>query len=324
VKRREFIAGLAAAGWPFAASGQQTGLPVIGFLNANRSTETAFQAAAFRKGLSEFGYMEGQNVFIEYRWGEGKYEALPALARELVDRRVTVICATPSPAAVAAKAATSTIPVVFTTAFDAVRLGLVASFNRPGGNLTGLSQLSGMLGPKRLELLRGMVPDNASIALLANPSNRNAEPEIMEIQKAARALGQQLFVVNASTESQLESAFASIVEKRAAAVLLIADGFLFSLRERIVALTLQHRMPAIFENREYAEAGGLLAYGANNTDNLITAGQYVGRILKGAKPSDLPVVQPTKFELVINLRTARAIGLDVPPTLLALADEVIE
>jgi putative ABC transport system substrate-binding protein len=266
MRRRQFIAGLAgaAAAWPVAVRAQQTGLPVIGFLNANRSSETAFHASAFRKGLFEFGYVEGQNVLIEYRWAEGRYDALPALARELVDRHVTVICATPSPAALAAKAATSTIPIVFTTAFDAVRLGLVASFNRPGGNLTGLSQLSGMLGPKRLELLRGIVPDQASIALLVNPSNRNAQPEIMEVQEAARAVGQRLFVVNAGTEGELDSAFASIVEKRATAVLLIADAFLFSLRERIVALTLQHRIPAMFENRESAEAGGLLAYGARS------------------------------------------------------------
>jgi putative ABC transport system substrate-binding protein len=325
MRRREFIAGLGgAAAWPVVARAQQPGLPVIGFLNSGRASQSAFQVSAFRKGLFEFGYVEGKNVLIEYRWGEGRYDALPALATELVDRHVAVICAAPSPAALAAKAATSTIPIVFTSGFDAVRIGLVAALNRPGGNLTGISQLSGTLGGKRLELLRGLVAEQTPVTFLVNPSNRNAQPEITEVQEAARAGGQHIFVVNASTEGQLDSAFASIVEKRAVAVLVIADSFFLSLRGRIVALTLQHRIPGIFENREYAESGGLLAYGARGADILFTAGQYVGRVLKGEKPADLPVLQPTKFELIINLKTAKALGLTIPETLLATADQVIE
>jgi putative ABC transport system substrate-binding protein len=324
MRRREFIAGLAgAAAWPIVADAQQA-LQVVGFLNSGRKSQTASQVAGFRTGLSEFGFVEGRNVLIEYRWAEGAYDVLSALAAELVNRHVDVILASPSPAALAAKAATTTIPIVFTSAYDAVRIGLVTSFNRPGGNLTGISSLSGTLGAKRLDLLRRLVAGRSPVALLVNKSNRNAEPEIKDIQEAARATGLPLFVLNASTEGQLDLAFASIVEKRAAAVLVIADSSLFSLRERLLALTLAHRIPAVFETREYAEAGGLLAYGARNADNYVAAGQYVGRILKGEKPADLPVVQPTKFELVINLKTAKAIGLTIPEILLATADEVIE
>ena len=325
MRRREFIAGLgSAATWPLAASALLAALPVVGFLSSGQKSQTASQVAGVRKGLSEFGFVEGRNVLIEYRWAEGAYDTLPTLAAELVDRHVDVILATPSPAALAAKAATTTIPIVFTSGYDPVRIGLVTSFNRPGGNLTGIGQLSGMLGTKRLELLRRLVGGRSPVAFLVNPGNRNAQPEITDVQEAARANGQPLFVVNAGTEGQLDLAFASIAERRAAAVLVIADAFFFSLRDRIVALTLAHHVPAAFETREYAEAGGLLAYGTPNADNYVVAGQYVGRILKGEKPADLPVQQPTKFELVINLKTAKALGLTIPETLLATADEVIE
>jgi putative ABC transport system substrate-binding protein len=325
MKRRTFISlvGGAAAAWPLAAVAQQPpAMPVVGWLNA--SSTSAHLVAAFRQSLAEVGYVEGRDVAIEYRWVEGQYDRLPAIAAELVRRQVAVIVAAPIPAALAAKAATATIPIVFTVAADPVKLGLVASLARPSGNATGVSFFNAELGAKQLGLLHEFVPVAARIGLLVNPTNTNAEAVTTDVRVAASAIGVQIDVVHASDSREIEAAFATLVHNHDDALLIGADAFFFVRRLQLATLATRHAIPSIHFVREYAEAGGLMSYGTSLTEVYRQVGLYTGRILKGAKPADLPVVQSTKFEFVINLPTARAIGLDIPPTLLARADEVIE
>jgi putative tryptophan/tyrosine transport system substrate-binding protein len=325
MRRRELITllGGAAAAWPLAARAQQKAMPVIGFLNIGSPGPNAPFVAAFHQGLSETGYVEGQNVAVEYRWAEGRYDRLPALAADLVARKVDVIVAPGSPLALAAKNATSTIPIVFTGG-DPVAEGLVDSFARPGGNLTGVTFMNVELMPKRLELLSELVPQAGVIALLVNPNNSNADPTIRDVQEAARAKGVQLRVLRASTESEIDAAFTTLVQVQAGALVLGADPFFGQRRDQLVALAARHAVPAIADWRGFAAAGGLISYGTSFTDSVRQVGMYAGKILKGTKPADLPVQQPTKFELVVNLKTAQALGLTVPQMILARATEVIE
>jgi putative ABC transport system substrate-binding protein len=328
MKRREFITllGSAIATWPLAARAQQPAMPVIGHLNPQSPDGQTGRLRAFRQGLKEAGYVEGENVVIEYRWAEGQFDRLPALAAELVRRQVSVIVATGGPtSAMAAKAATTTIPIVFAVNEDPVRLGLVASLARPGSNLTGINFLQSELAAKRLELLRELVPGAARVAVLVNPANATtAETTLREAQAAARAMGLQVQVLNASTNREINSAFASLARERPDALFVGGDGFFLSRRIQLVNLASRHVVPAVFDARQFPEVGGLMSYGSNIEDWWRQVGVYAGRVLKGAKPADLPVVQPSKFELVINAETARMLDLRIPPTLLSVADEVIE
>ncbi len=307
-----------------AVSAQQKAMPVIGWLDSASAGFRALHMAAYYQGLSDTGYVEGENVTIEYRWAEDRYERLPALAADLVGRKVDVIATSNTPTALAAKGATSTIPIVFSVGGDPVELGLVASLARPGGNLTGLSMMFIELMPKLLELLCELVPQARVIALLVNPTNTLAEGMIRDVQEAARAKGVQLTILKAGTESEIDSAFASLVQPQAGALVVSSEPFFTSRREQLAALASRYAIPAIYGWRELAAAGGLISYGPSLAANSRQAGIYAGRILKGAKPADLPVQQPTTFELVVNLKTAKALGLTVPPSILGRADEVIE
>ena len=321
--RRELIAALgSAAALPLAARAQQS-LPVIGFLHQG-SRESVPLMNAFRKGLSQVGIIEGQNATIEERAADGHYERLPALATELVEHRVAVIAANFLPAALAAKAATQTIPIVFLSGSDPIGAGLVSSMNRPTGNVTGIAPMFTLLSTKNLELLHEFVPTVAVIGALANLSNPNAEHQLRDLRGAARVLGQELVVFGAKDEQEIDNSFAALAQRQVAALVVTADGFLISRRDQIVALAARYAVPTMYPLSQYVAAGGLMSYGANLPEAFLQTGTYVGRILKGAKPADLPVLQPTKVEFIINLKTARALGVDVPPKLLALADEVIE
>ena len=327
MRRREFITllGGAAASWPLAARGQQPAMPVIGFLNGASPGGYAPYVAAFRQSLKETGYVEGQNVTIEYRWAEGQYDRLPSLAAELVQQKVAVIAATSTPAALAAKAATSTVPIVFTTGGDPIKLGLVASLRRPGGNVTGATQLGVEVGPKRLELARELFPGATTVALLVNPANPLAATVSKDLQAVADTLGLRLHVLHASTEADFEVAFATAAQLRLAALVISdPDPWFVSHAAQLGALALRHSVPAIYQFRAFAAAGGLMSYGGSVTDNYRVAGVYVGRILKGEKPADLPVQQATKVELYINMKTARALGVTIPLPLSGRADEIFE
>jgi len=324
VKRREFITLLGgAAAWPLAARAQRPAMPVIGYFGQSLDFET-MRLAALRQSLSEAGYVEGESIAIEYQWVEGDYDRLAARAAELVRRRVALIFASSLPATLAAKAATATIPIVFVMGADPVKLGVVASLSRPGANVTGVTQFYGALGGKRLELVRELVPKASLIAVLTNPKNPNSEDHLADVRSAAQAIGQRILAFAASAESEIEPAFARLAREKADA-LLVADDTLFSTRRaQIVAQANARGIPAIYYSREFADAGGLISYGSRSPDNFRVAGAYIARILKGAQPADLPIQQPTKFELVINLKAANALNLTVPLTLQASADEVIE
>jgi len=327
MRRRNFITllGSAAAAWPLAARAQQGPIPVIGFLSARSPEESAHLIAAFRQGLAEGGFVEGQNVAIEFRWARGQYGLLPALAADLVSRRVNVLTtAGGEPAAVAAKRATSTIPIVFGSGSDPVRAGLVESWNRPGGNATGITFMTTLMEPKRLGLLRDLVPGVPLVGVLLNPSFPPAERQLRDIEEAARSVDQRIVIAKAGTDAELDAAFASLIKASVGGLLVGADPYFDTRRERIVAFAQQQRLPAIYQFREFAVAGGLLSYGIDVVDAYRQYGVYTARILKGARPADLPVLQPTKFELVINLKTARSLGVKISDNLLSLADEVIE
>jgi ABC-type uncharacterized transport system substrate-binding protein len=319
MRRREFITllGGTAAAWPLAARAQQPGMPVVGFLTALSEAETSYQIIPFRRGLSEGGFVEGRNVAIEYRFGDGQYERLTALAAEFVRRPVSLIVGAAPPAALAAKVATTTIPIVFIVGLDPVAAGLVASFNRPGGNATGISLITGPLGQKRVEFLQEFMPKAAAIAMLVNPVSPDAVPEIRDVQAVARASNVAIRIINASTAAEIESVFVALANSKPERLLVGSDPFFVLSRPQITALAAKLGV-------EFAAAGGLMSYGTSLAGAYREAGVYVSRILNGANPSDLPVLQPTRFELVINLKTARALRLTIPPTLLARADEVIE
>jgi putative ABC transport system substrate-binding protein len=326
VNRRQFITlfGGAAAGWPLSAQAQQPAMPVIGFLRSTTAAGAAHLVGAFRQGLGEVAFVEGQNVTIDYRWADHRTERMPGLAADLVRRQVAVIVAADGPATLASKGATSTVPIVFTLGNDPVRLGVVTSINRPEGNITGVSFVNTDLGAKRLGLLHELVPDAAMIAVLVDANNTEAEVVIRDAQEGALALGRQIVVAKVASERDFDLAFAMFVQQGARALLVTGGPFFNGHRRQIAVRAIRLAMPTIYTVREYVEAGGLMSYGTSQTDAFRRAGGYVGRILKGAKPAELPVLFPTKFELIINLATAKGLGLDVPPTLLARADEVIE
>ena len=325
MKRREFITFLGgAAVWPVAAHAQQPALPVIGFVNVGSPEGNQYLGAAFRQGVSETGYIEGQNVTIEYYWAEGYHDRLPGLVADLVRRRVSVIAATSTPAALAAKDVITTIPIVFETGGDPVALGLVASLNRPGRNITGVTQLSSELVAKRLGLLHDLIPTATTIGLLVDPTDPRTEAQTSDMQEAAHALRLQIHVVTASTDGELDKALAILSQLRVGALLVGTSNLFRGRRERLAALAAQQGVPAIYQYREFVAAGGLISYGTSLTHAYRQAGVYSGRILKGEKPADLPVLRPTKFELVINLKTAKTLGLAIPSGVLAIADDVIE
>jgi putative ABC transport system substrate-binding protein len=324
--RRQFITLLGgAAAWPLAARAQQPGMPVLGLLHSSAPNYFAQMASAFSQGLKEAGYVEGRNLAIDYRWAEGHYDRLPALAKDLVDRQVAVILAAGgTDPAIAAKAVTTKIPIVIVSAADPVQTGLVASLNRPGGNVTGVSLLGSQLNAKKLDLLRQIVPRTSVIGALVNPHYPQAKGESEDFQAAAKNLGAKSIVLSASTAVEIDTAFSALQQQKIDALVISQDPFYGARRDQLVALAARYSVPVIYFQREFVTAGGLLGYGPSFPDGYRQGGVYVGRILKGEKPANLPIIQPTKFELVINLKTARALGIDVPPTLLALADEVIE
>ena len=328
MRRRDFIAAFAgtAAAWPLAARGQKSALPTIGFLSGASSGNYQPFVTAFKEGLKQTDYVEGRNVAIEYRWAESQYDRLPKLAADLVDNRPTVIMASGNAAAVAAKTATATIPIVFTSGVDPIQIGLVTSFNRPEGNVTGVYTFTTEMPIKSLELLHELVPAAPGIGLLINPTNPNLSESVLvnEVEAAARALGKQIYLLEASTDAEIDAAFSTLAQLRAGALVIVADQFYNDRRERIAALALRHALPSVHARREYAVAGGLMSYGTNLSDIYRQAGVYAGRILKGAQPADLPIVQSTKLELVINLKTAKALGLNLPSSFYWRADEVIE
>ena len=327
MQRREFVTllGGAVAGWPLGARAQQAAIPVVGFIDAASAENQKRLVAAFLKGLTQSGYIDNQNVKVEFRWAEGQYDQMPALIAELLGSRPAVIAVTGSTAAVqAAVAATRTIPIVFVIGGDPVKFGLVASLNRPGGNVTGVSFLVNLLVAKQLGLLHELIPGATNLGFLVNPNNPNAESDTNNARLAADALDRKIVVVKARTREDIDHAFTQLTQERAAALLVSADPLFISNREQLAALAVRHTLPTMFNAREFALAGGLLSYGPDQADTFREAGTYVGRILSGEKPSELPVVQPTKFELVINIKTAKSLGLNIPPLLLARADEVVE
>jgi putative ABC transport system substrate-binding protein len=327
MRRREFVSlfGGVAATWPLAARAQQPALPVIGFLSTRSSGESAYLTDAFRRGLAEGGYVEGQHVTVEYRWVEGDYDRLPAMAMELARHPVAALVAVGGDAsALAARSATATIPIVFVAGTDPVKLGLVTSYNRPGGNLTGINLLTNTLEPKRLGLLRELVPQSRTLGVLLNPNNPPAGRQWSDLETAARAIGLEPQVWRASTDGEIVTSFDDMAQQRISALVVAADPFFNTRRDKLVALTARLALPAMYQFREYPVAGGLMSYGVDVADVYRQAGVYAGRILKGARPADLPVLQPTKFEFVVNLKTARALGIKVSDNLLSLADEVIE
>jgi putative tryptophan/tyrosine transport system substrate-binding protein len=326
IRRRDFIAavGSTAVPWPLMAGAQQSTIPVVGFLSPQAAAASTHLLAAVRRGLNETGFIEGQNVAIEARWAEGRYDRLPVLAAELIHLGVTVIVASAPPAALAVRAATSTVPIVFSSGIDPVKLGLVAGLNRPGGNITGVSPLNQQLEAKRLEILHALVPKTTAIAMLVNPNNPRIDIQLKGVEAAASTLGRQYHVLKAATAAEIDSAFSTLTQRKDGALLVGGDPFFSSRRDQLVALAAHYRIPAIYHDLAFVEPDGLMIYGASIPDSYRQAGVYAGRILKGEKSSNLPVAQATKIVFVINLKVAKALNLEIPPTLLALADEVIE